>query len=1123
MNINLLDTKVQPDTFLGVLQQRKLSQPQKIAFTFLDDGETESSRITYFELVRRAEFIAGYLQKNKIKPGDRALLLYPSSVDFIVAFLGCLYAGVIAVPTYTPQSKRHLPRLQSISTDAKASIVLTNSQILAERNKRFAYPSELQVIPWIATDDKNECSDDIFVPTKTTNDTLAFLQYTSGSTSRPKGVMVSHGNILHNQKLIEKSFEHDSQTVFAGWLPLFHDMGLIGNVLQPIYLGISCVLMPPTAFLQSPVRWLKAISNYKATTSGGPNFAYDLCAQKVTEAQKLDLDLSSWSVAFNGAEPVRNHTMAKFTDAFASCGFRPESFFPCYGMAETTLIVSGSNKSGIPVVKSVSKQDLAQGKIVAEEGSDSQLFISNGAPIPDLDVVVVHPDDLTICQADQVGEIWVSGSSVALGYWQRPMETEQSFHARLQGRSQKDFLRTGDLGFLHNGELFFTGRLKDLVIIRGKNYYPQDIEFTTEGSHRAVRPSCSAAFSIDIDDKEQLVVVAEVERHNVCHEDVIAAIRNDISKYHELSAYAVVLIKTGSITKTSSGKIQRHACRNQFLAQELTVVADSYLTNPLIVPSILVSEAVASIDETVVADDARNTGLAEAHLIQQWLEKWLVHELKLPSSAITSNKTFGEYGLDSVSAASLIVALEAELNHVVKIEPYLLWEYPTATIFSQHVALLINEGPSEHVSVESVVNVDAFEQIPQILKQVTRQEKRQVFIDGRWICDFASCNYLGLDLHPEVQKAIAPAISQWGTHPSWSRAVASPDLYRILEKSLANLLKAPDVLVFPALTLLHMGVIPMLAGKDGVIFIDNATHRSVSEACRLAQQDGAKVINYKHNDMDDLDRKLELYADAPMKLIAIDGVYSMSADYPDLPTYVSLANQYDATIYVDDAHGFGMVGENPTPDNPYGNFGNGIVNHYGLRYAEDRIIYCAGLSKAFSSFGAFVTCTDSNMKRMLSTAWTAIFSGPSPVASLASAIAGLEVNQKEGDKLRQHIYYLTRRLVVGAREIGFEVDSHGFFPIVSVVVGSVESAIIACKILWKYGLLITPGIYPAVPYNRSILRFSITAANTEVEIDQALTALRAIYAENPPPASTSDSENSVEILNNESIKQEILL
>lgn len=1113
---SLADCKSQTGTILEVLQNWALSQPQQVAFTFLEDGETESAQITYAELVSRARCIAGCLQVHGIQPGDRALLLYPSGLEFITAFLGCLYAGVIAVPTYTPQSKRHLPRLQAISTDAKASIVLTDSQILAERNRKFAYPPELEVIPWAATDTHQWTESSLI--TEITSETLAFLQYTSGSTSRPKGVMVSHSNILHNQKLIEKAFEHNSQTVFAGWLPLFHDMGLIGNVLQPIYLGIPCVLMPPVAFLQSPVRWLKAISKYGATTSGGPNFAYDLCVQKVSEAQKSELDLSSWSIAFNGAEPVRHHTLTKFANAFAQCGFRPESFYPCYGMAETTLIVSGSNKSTVPVVLSVDKSALTTSQVKVEEGSAAQLFVSNGQPIADLEVVIVHPENLTPCEPNQVGEIWVSGSSVAQGYWQRPIETEQTFHAYLEDRAAGPFLRTGDLGFLHDGELFFTGRFKDLIIIRGRNYYPQDIELTVENSHHAVRPNCSAAFSIEIDETEQLVIVAEVDRHNNNHSEVIAAIRTEVTNQHELSVYAVILLKTGSIPKTSSGKIQRHACRHQFLEKKLLVVADSYLKM-----SAASQETSQSLDNLIAVGDA--------HSIQYWIERWLIVELKLPPTMIVTNKTFAEYGLDSVSAAELVVALEAKLNYPLKLEPHVFWEYPKVTTFSQHVSKLIRQEPSYLVKSDSVLNnfpanvqaptegssvapikesespsscflpsscllpSQAFEEIPQILKRVTKQQNRRVFIDERWICDFASCNYLGLDLHPQVQEAIAPAISEWGTHPSWSRAVASPNLYPILEKALANLVKAPDVLVFPALTLLHMGVIPMLAGKEGIIFIDNAAHRSVSEACRLAQQDGAKVINYKHNDLDDLANKLNHYADAPVKLIAIDGVYSMSANYADLPSYVRLAKQYDATIYVDDAHGFGLIGENPTPEMPYGQFGNGIVNHFGLRYAEDRIVYCAGLSKAFSSFGAFVTCTDAQMKTMLSTAWTAIFSGPSPVASLASAIAGLEVNLQEGEILRQHIYRLTQKLVISAREIGFEVDNQGYFPIVSVVVGPVEFAITACKILWKYGILITPGIFPAVPYNRSLLRFSITAANTDIEIDQVLVALRDIHTQ----------------------------
>ena len=523
-------------TFLDVLHYQASFQPQETAFIFLKDGETESGRITYAELVSRARCITGCLQAHEIKPGDRALLLYPSGLEFIIAFLGCLSAGVIAVPNKAPQSKRDLSRLQAIAADAEASIILTDSQILAERNQKLAYPPELGLVPWAATD-TNQWNTSCFP--EVTGDTLAFLQYTSGSTSLPKGVMLSHNNILHNQKLIQKAFEHDSQTVIVSWLPLFHDMGLIGNVLQPIYLGRPCIIMPPIAFLQNPVRWLKAISKYKATTSGGPNFAYDYCVRKVAEAQKSELDLSNWSIAFNGSEPVRYETLIKFASSFAQCGFRPESFYPCYGMAETTLMISGSNKSTFPKNLSINKSALTQNHLKPEESSATQILVSNGQVGYDLEVIIVHPETLTIRQPDQVGEIWVSGASVAQGYWRRTTETAYAFQAYLKDENRGPFLRTGDLGFLHDSELYFTGRFKDLIIIRGNNYYPQDIELSVESSHQKIRSNCSASFSIEVHETEQLVIVAEVERNCDNYSEVIRSIRNRVGSDYDLAVYAV--------------------------------------------------------------------------------------------------------------------------------------------------------------------------------------------------------------------------------------------------------------------------------------------------------------------------------------------------------------------------------------------------------------------------------------------------------------------------------------------------------------------------------------------------------------------------------------------------------
>lgn len=382
--------------------------------------------------------------------------------------------------------------------------------------------------------------------------------------------------------------------------------------------------------------------------------------------------------------------------------------------------------------------------------------------------------------------------------------------------------------------------------------------------------------------------------------------------------------------------------------------------------------------------------------------------------------------------------------------------------------------------------------VPQLLNTAQAQHQRQVRIDGRWFCDFASCNYLGFDLHPQVQQAIPVMVEQWGTHPSWTRAVASPQPYRELERKLAEQVGVTETLVFPSLTLLHMGVIPLLAERDSVIFLDQAAHRSIYEACRLARQGGATVVRYRHNNLPDLTRKLEKYANIPNKLIAVDGVYSMGADCSPLPDYLRLANQFDARLYIDDAHGFGLLGANPNGELPYGYGGSGVVNFFGLQGNAARIIYCAGLSKAFSSLGAFITCPDESTKNRLATAWTAIFSGPIPVASLASAIAALKINKQEGDRRRQQIYRLTKHLVTAAREIGFEVDNQSYLPIVSVVVGDKDRMMAACQQLWWDGILVTPAIYPAVPTHRNALRFSVTAANTDREIERAVDSLKTI-------------------------------
>lgn len=518
-------------TLLDVLRRRAADTPSKRAYTYLRDGEQDEQSWTYGELDRRARAVAAVLQAAGAE-GRRALLLYPPGLDYLAAFFGCLYAGVVAVPAYPPQRQRGLPRVRAILADAQAAYALSTSAITQalERiiTKGETY-DDLAALRWIDSDLVEPGAERDWVEPQLTADSLAFLQYTSGSTGNPKGVMVTHANLLHNQRLIQESFGHTAEDVIVGWLPLYHDMGLIGNVLQPLYLGASCILMSPVHFLQKPARWLSAITRYRATTSGGPNFSYDLCVRQVTEAQRASLDLSAWAVAFNGAEPVRAATLDRFSDRFQDCGFRRRAFYPCYGLAEATLLVTGGTKGE-------GARTFSYGA-ASPAGREDRLLVSCGRSRAGQTIRIVHPESGIGCPDGEVGEIWVGGPSVAQGYWRKEQESEETFHACLAQSGEGPFLRTGDLGLLREGELFVTGRLKDLIIIRGRNHYPHDIERTVEESHPALRPGGCAAFSISEEDEERLVVVQEVEprAQGLDVPAIAATIRQAVAQAHELS------------------------------------------------------------------------------------------------------------------------------------------------------------------------------------------------------------------------------------------------------------------------------------------------------------------------------------------------------------------------------------------------------------------------------------------------------------------------------------------------------------------------------------------------------------------------------------------------------------
>ncbi|MEM9484960.1 MAG: fatty acyl-AMP ligase [Cyanobacteria bacterium P01_F01_bin.116] len=564
-------------TILDLVREQAERCPDQVAYTFWH-VKNKYDELTFAELYLRAQGIASHLQHLDVF-GKRALLLYPSGLDFIVAFIGVLYAGVVAVPAYPPRRDQSLDRLRAMATNVKASIVLTTVELKKKLQPRVE--DELNILPdrWLATDILSTDNVDDWQRPAITSRSLALLQYTSGSTGAPKGVMISHGNLWHNSEMIYHEFGHSSHSRGMIWLPPYHDMGLIGGVLQPLYGGFPVMLMSPMDFLQKPFRWLQAISEFRATTSGGPNFAYELCCRKVSQAQLETLDLSCWDVAFTGAEPIHLDTLNLFTEKFASRGFRPAAFYPCYGMAESTLMVTGSEKHTPPKVVWVDSTALEDHIVNLQDNSytTAKPVVSCGSISRNQQVIIVNPDTQVVSSGNQVGEIWVKSSSVASGYWGNSKLTQTTFQAYRQDTGDGPFLRTGDLGFILDEQLFITGRIKDIIIIRGQNHYPQDIESTVEKSHSILRLSFSAAFAIEQAHSEGLVIVQEIERSSLKRVDtkaVIAAIRRDIIANHTVKPYAIVLVKPGSILKTSSGKIRRRACRTAFLTRTLAVVDD---------------------------------------------------------------------------------------------------------------------------------------------------------------------------------------------------------------------------------------------------------------------------------------------------------------------------------------------------------------------------------------------------------------------------------------------------------------------------------------------------------------------------------------------------------------------
>jgi len=633
-----------------ILKRRAVLTPDAVAYVFLDGDDKQ--QLTYRELDTEARAIAAMLQTQPCK-GERVLLMYPQGLPFVSAFFGCLYAGSVAVLMYPPTNLRMAQRMDRIISDCGVKRGLTDGATAdrlaalcanAAARNQAGLATALLALSWIHTDRSLLVQPDSFVNQAVANEDLAFLQYTSGSTGNPKGVMVSHGSLLANQEAIRVLFKHDQDCVMVSWLPVLHDMGLVGSTLQPMYCGFPLVFMSPLSFIQRPVRWLRAISEYGGTTAGGPNFAFDLCTRKVREEDKQGLDLSSWRVAFNGSEPVRANTMQEFYEAFSGCGFRRQSLTAVYGLAEATLIVSGTEPdTDFPVDP--------------ETG-----YVCSGVTAPDHEMFVVDPATGVRLADGQSGEIWFRGPSNASGYWARPEETAATFDAQVEGLGGS-FMRTGDMGYMRGQEVFVTGRIKDLIIVRGRNYHAEDLEWSLEGA-TGVKHGHVAAFLKDEADGDSLTLVAGVDREpaggwNATCEELARKVFED----HQLEVREVHLIKFVHLPKTTSGKTQRRATREKLLRGEFALVHSWTQTVAASGPARATSGKNKSTAKPVPAAND-----AERELAQLWADV-----LGLPIEEVGVESNFFSLGGMSVLMLELARRLDVSLE--------LVFKYPTIRSF----------------------------------------------------------------------------------------------------------------------------------------------------------------------------------------------------------------------------------------------------------------------------------------------------------------------------------------------------------------------------------------------------------------------------------------------------------
>lgn len=1018
-------------SIIDILHQQSKNSPDKVAVKFISQKEEEV--LTYATLFRKIKIFAQVLQQSGAEKESRAILLLPPGLEYIISFLGCLYAGVIAVPLYPPRKNQHAERVYNIIDDAKPNHLITNEVFVSQF-------SDYQLINVDKVNDEVAHEGD--TPSyEIAGHQIAFIQYTSGSTNQPKGVLISHDNLIENMKVIKSVIPVNSTHRGCSWLPPYHDMGLIGGILTSFYIGSEIITMSPAYFFQSPARWLEILSKEKVTLATVPNFALEYCLNKISSELIEQLDLSHLQCIFNGAEPIQLASIKRFIDTFTNCKLNPDVIYPCYGLAEATLMLTAKQYQDKTSSLSLNKSEFEQGRVVLADSNMIQSIpiVNCGKSVGDHHLQIVSPTTRMVLPELEIGEIWASGPGIARGYWNQPELTREIFGNVLASNPDISYMRTGDLGFMYQGDLFITGRMSDLIIIRGKNYYPQDIEQCISKIHPDFEPLAACTFGVEVDGTEELVVLQEIKREAMRRVDkdaMIKQLRQVLLEQFELIPYAIVFLNPFTLPKTSSGKIQHNESRKAFLQNQLRDIARW--------------ERSDEMPEPLLMQPEKKTDL------EGWLECWLKQHLNMTLSTLDYEKNISELGINSIAAV--------ELSHELK-----------KSFGDTHDWLSALEQCSIQELISCYDNAwgqtnRSFDDLKKLYFKVNDGiSSNMTAVDGEQYINYSGYNYLGLSGYSVVTDAVIDAVKEFGTSVSASRLVSGEkSLHVALEKSIADLIGTEDCVVLPSGYATNIAIITHLLNKDSLIIYDEFSHNSIIQAALFS---GANRVAYPHNQYefvaDFLEKNRQRYRKV---LIVTEGIFSMDGDIPDVNTLISIKKRFDTQLMIDEAHSMGVLGKT----------GCGIREYQHID-PHDVDIWMGTLSKSFASCGGYIAGSHALIENFKYTAAGFIYSAGISPSNTAAALAAIQVMQKEPwrvETLHQRSELLLSLLKQHHIPTGLSQNT----PIIPIIVREDAKAIALSQYLKQHHIWTSPIIYPAVERNLARVRLFVNGLHTEEQI-----------------------------------------